>query len=160
MGRRAKILIGMAAGLLWALAVVGWTRYAGLGFVMPQVGMTLAMAAVGTVMILMVARLAQRRFFDDTLIDGEDFPPGSPAWVDQKVLSNTAEQALLALLIWPYVAFSMGGQVTVILGLAFVAARLAFWIGYHLSPPLRAFGFAATFYTTIVAGIWSVAVWL
>ena len=76
------------------------------------------------------------------------------------MLSNTAEQALLALLIWPFVALTMGGQVAVVLGLAFALARLAFWIGYHLAPPLRAFGFAATFYTTVLAGVWSLAIWL
>ncbi|MFC4667793.1 MAPEG family protein [Seohaeicola nanhaiensis] len=160
MDKRGTILIGMAAGALWALAVVWGAQRAGLAFMTPLVGVPLAMAPVGLVMTLMIGRLAQRRFFDDRVIDGDAFPPGSPGWVDQRVLSNTAEQALLALLIWPFVALTMGGQVAVVLGLAFALARLLFWIGYHLSPPLRALGFAATFYTTVLAGLWSLAVWL
>ncbi|MCB1343629.1 MAG: MAPEG family protein [Pseudooceanicola sp.] len=160
MDKRAAIAIGMGAGALWAVAVVWGAQKAGLAFMTPLVGVPLAFAPVGLVMALMIGRLAQRRFFDDAIIDGDDFTPGSPPWVDQRVLSNTAEQALLALLIWPFVALTMGGQVAVVLGLAFALARLAFWIGYHLAPPLRAFGFAATFYTTVLAGVWSLAIWL
>ncbi|GHF74702.1 MAPEG family protein [Seohaeicola zhoushanensis] len=160
MDRRGRILIGMAGGALWALAVVWGAQRAGLAFMTPLVGVPLAMAPVGLVMTLMIARLAQRRFFDDDIIDGEDFPQGSPAWIDQRVLSNTSEQAVLALLIWPFVALTLGGQVVVVLGFAFALSRIAFWLGYHAAPPLRAFGFAATFYTTALAALWSLAVWL
>lgn len=160
MGKRPKIVIGMAAGVLWALAVVWGSQLAGLPFLMPAVALPGAFVVPGLVMLLMIGRLAQRRFFDDTIIDGDDFTPHSPAWIDQKVLSNTTEQVVLALLIWPFVAFSMGGAVVLVMGVAFAVARLAFWLGYHLSPPLRGFGFAATFYTTILAAVWSVVVWL
>lgn len=158
MGKRQTIAAGMAAGALWALAVVwGGQR---LGFMTPLVGVPLAMAPVGLVTALMIGRLAQRRFFDDAIVDGADFAAGSPAWIDQRVLANTVEQAVLALLVWPFVALSLGGQAAVLLGLAFAIARVAFWIGFHIAPPLRAFGFAATFYPTVLAGAWSLAVWL
>lgn len=160
MGKRATILTSMAAGALWAVAVIWGAQRAGLSFMTPLVGVPLAMAPVGLVLALMIGRQAQRRFFDDAIIDGEDFAPGSPAWIDQRVLSNTVEQAVLALLVWPFVALTLGGQVVVVMGLAFALARLAFWAGYHLSPPLRGFGFAATFYTTVLAGFWSLSVWL
>ena len=48
-----------------------------------------------------------------------------------------------------------GPGVILCLGLGFAVARLAFWGGYHLSPPLRAFGFAATFYPTLLVAIWA-----
>lgn len=160
MKKRPKILIGMAAGALWALAVVGGTQLAGLPFVMPALALPGAFIAPGLVMLLMIGRLAQRRFFDDDIIDGDDFAVNSPAWVDQRVLSNTTEQLVLALLIWPFVAMTLGGAVVVVMGLAFAISRLAFWIGYHMSPPLRSFGFAATFYTTILAALWSVVAWI
>ncbi len=48
-----------------------------------------------------------------------------------------------------------GPGVVTCLGIGFAVARLAFWIGYHISPPLRAFGFAATFYPTIIALVWA-----
>jgi len=109
---------------------------------------------------LMVGRLAQRRFFDDEIIDGEPFAPGSGAEIDQRVLTNTVEQLILALVIWPFVALTLGGFTVLFLGFGFAVARLAYWVGYHVSPPMRGFGFAATFYPTIIAGIWSVVAWL
>ena len=160
MGKRQKILIGMAAGALCALAV-GWGgQKLSFGFSPLPVILPLVMVPAGLVMLLMIGRLAQRRFFDDAIIDGEDFTPGSPAWVDQRVLANTTEQALLALLIWPFAGLTLGPSVIIIMGVAFAVARIAFWVGYHISPPLRAFGFAATFYTTVLAAVWSLMVWM
>lgn len=159
MGQRAKILIGMALGLLWALGIVWGTQRAGLPFIPAPIAIPGAMIGPGIVLLLVIGRLAQRRFFDDALIDGHDFAPGSSAWIDQKVLANTVEQSVLALLIWPFVSMTLGGAMVLVMGVAFVIARLLFWLGYHLSPALRSFGFAATFYTTIVAAFWSVAVW-
>ena len=114
----------------------------------------------GLVLAAIIGRIAQRRFSDDALIDGGGAAPGSPAWIDGRVLVNTVEQALLAALIWPFVAMTLGGVLALYLGGGFVVARLAFWVGYHVAPPLRAFGFAATFYPTVLAGLWALAVWL
>lgn len=160
MGKRPAILAGMLAGFLWALAVVLGPHLAGLPFLPPPVALPGAFIVPGLVMVAMIGRLAQRRFFDDTIIDGQDFAPNSPAWIDQRVLANTTEQLILALVIWPFVALSLGGAVVLVMGFAFGLARLAFWIGYHVSPPMRGFGFAATFYPTVVAAVWSVVAWL
>lgn len=158
--KRAAILIGMGAGALWALAVVWAPQRAGLPFLPPQLALPGALVAPGLVLIALIGRLAQRRFFDDSLIDGAGFAPGSAAWVDQRVLSNTAEQLLLALVTWPFVALTLGGAVVVTMGIAFALARLAFWAGYHAAPPLRAFGFAASFYPTVLAVLWSLLAWI
>jgi len=152
-------LFGMAAGTLWALAVVWAPQSMALAFLPLPVALPGAFVAPGLVMLAMIGRLAQRRFFDDAIIDGEDFEPGSSAWIDQKVLSNTVEQIVVALAVWPFVALTLGGAVVLVMGVAFAVARLAFWIGYHAAPPLRAFGFAATFYPTVLAALWSVAAW-
>ena len=106
----------------------------------------------------MVGRLAQRRFFDDAIIGGQPFVLGSGAEIDQRVLSNTCEQLVLALCIWPAAAVLLAGHgpgVIVVLGFNFAAARGLFWVGYHLSLPLRAFGFAASFYPTLMVGLWA-----
>lgn len=160
MRKRPKILIGMAAGALWALAVVGGPLMADVPFLPPPLALPGAFFVPGLVLVAMIGRLAQTRFFDDTIIDGEEFARNSRAWIDQRVLSNTIEQLVLALVIWPFVALTLGGAVVVVMGVAFAISRVAFWVGYHLSPPLRGFGFAATFYPTILAGIWALAVWL
>ncbi|WP_424984506.1 MAPEG family protein [Microbulbifer sp. S227A] len=154
------IALGMVAGAVWALAVVWGPQAPGLPFLPPPLALPAAFIAPGLVMIAMVGRLAQRRFLDDTIIDGEDFPPQGPARIDQRVLTNTTEQLVLALVTWPFVALSLGGVVVVAMGLGFAVARLAFWGGYHLSPPLRAFGFAATFYPTVLAAVWSLVAWV
>lgn len=159
MGKRQIIIVSMIAGAIWALAIVWGTQHANLPFLMPQIALPSAFVVPGLVTLAMIGRLAQRRFFDDASIDGQDFVPGSAAWIDQKVLSNTIEQLVLALVIWPFVALSLGGLIVLVMGFAFAISRLLFWIGYHISPPLRGFGFAATFYTTVLAAIWSVLAW-
>lgn len=159
MHKRAQIALGMAVGALWALGLVGLVQMADMPFLPPPIALPGAFLGPGLVIAALIARLAQRRFFDDTLIDGEQPPPGSPADIDQRVLVNTIEQALLALLLWPVVAFVLGGAVVLALGAGFALARLVFWVGYHISPPLRALGFAATFYPTLLAVFWAGAVW-
>lgn len=160
MGKRPKIAIGMAAGLVWALLLVLWPQRAGLPYIAAPLALPGAFVAPGLVLIAMIGWLAQRRFLDDAIIDGEDFAPRSRAWIDQHVLSNTTEQMILALVTWPFVAMTLGGAVVIVMGVGFALARLAFWFGYHLSPPLRAFGFAATFYPTVLASVWSLVVWI
>ncbi len=161
MSERARIMIGMAAGALWALVLL-WAagRYVALPVFTLMPTIMTAFLLPGLFMLVVIGRLAQRRFFDDDIIDGGAFAPGTGAEIDQRVLGNTVEQLVLALCIWPATAVLLAGQgpgVIAALGVGFVIARLAFWIGYHLSPPLRAFGFAATFYPTVFVAIWALA---
>ncbi|MBO6775293.1 MAG: MAPEG family protein [Marinibacterium sp.] len=160
MSKRALIFGGMVLGLVWALAIVWLPQQLDLPFIPAPVALPSALVAPGVVMLLLIGRLAQRRFFDDDLIDGQSPAPATGASVDQRVLTNTAEQIVLALAIWPFVANSLGGAVVLALGFGFAVARVLFWIGYHISPPLRSLGFAATFYPTIVAAICSVLAWM
>lgn len=158
--KRREILTGMAGGAIWAGLVVGLPQWAGLAYIPAPIALPGAMVGPGLVMLVMVGRLAQRRFFDETIIDGEAFVPGSPAEIDQRVLTNTTEQVVLAVALWPFVAVTLGGAVVLSMGLAFAVARFLFWAGYHRSPPLRGFGFAATFYPTILATFWALATWV
>lgn len=155
--KRIKIMLGMAAGLAWALLLLwGAARFVQLPVFTLMPTIMTAFLAPGLVMAAMVARLAQRRFLDEALIDGQ--PPANGAEIDRRVLANTAEQLVLALCIWPACAVLLGGQgpgVIVVLGLGLALSRLAFWAGYHLSPPLRAFGFAAGFYPTVLVALWA-----
>lgn len=160
MTRRARILAGMGGGALWALVLVWLPQRLGLPFLPAPIALPIAFLPPGLVLAAVIGRLAQRRFFDDAIIDGEAFAPGSGAETDQRVLTNTVEQLVLALVLWPFVAASLGGAAVIVLGLGFAAMRVVFWIGYHLAPPLRALGFAGTFYPTVLAGFWSLAAWL
>lgn len=150
-GKRRVIAGSMALSMLWALGLVWWGR--GPGEALPA--LALAWLPGGLVMGLMVGRLAQRRFFDAAIIDGQAFRPGSGAEIDQRVLTNTTEQLVLALALWPFAGWVLGWGLLPWLGLSFALSRILFWIGYHASPPLRGLGFAASFYPTMVAGIWA-----
>ncbi|QFT93443.1 MAPEG family protein [Roseovarius sp. THAF9] len=152
MRTRPKILIGMAAGLVWAVAVLWIGRQIPVPMAMMQPTLMGAAFGPGVVLALMIGRLAQRRFFDDSEIDCQPLTGG--AAVDAKVLQNTVEQVVLALCIWPLVGFFLGAGTVLALGIGFAVARVAFWVGYHMAPPLRAFGFAATFYPTVLAALW------
>ncbi|WP_371226531.1 MAPEG family protein [Roseovarius sp. 2305UL8-3] len=159
MGKRQKIAAGMIAGLLWSIALLwGAATYVQLPVFTLMPTIMTAFLAPGLIMVAMVARLAQRRFFDDAIIDGTELR--GAAEIDQCVLRNTGEQLILALCIWPAAAVLLTGAgpgVIVCLGLGFFVARLAFWVGYHVSPLLRAFGFAATFYPTVLVAIWGLS---
>ncbi len=163
MSDRREILIGMGLGLVWAILLV-WigTAFVNVPVFSRQFVTPFYFLAPGLVLLAMIARLAQRRMFDDTILDGGEAAPGSGADIDRRVLQNTIEQAVLAICLWPAISFIVledGPGIVLTLSIGFAIARVAFWIGYHISPPLRAFGFAATFYPTIVALIWSALWW-
>ncbi len=160
MRKRGQILIGMVAGLIWSAAILwGAATYVNLPIFSLIPTIMTAFLAPGIVFLLMVGRLAQRRFFDDGAVDGDAFHQGGPTEIDRRVLQNTLEQLVLGLCIWPAAAVILaenGPGVIAVLGLNFAFARVLFWVGYHLSPPLRAFGFAASFYPTILVTLWTV----
>ncbi|KPP88686.1 MAG: MAPEG family [Rhodobacteraceae bacterium HLUCCO07] len=85
--------------------------------------------------------------------------PGSTAEVDQRVLSNTIEQLVVALELWPFAALILGGFVVICMGVGFAMARLVFWTGYHVSPLVKSVGFAAGYYPTVLATLWTVVKW-
>lgn len=150
----------MALGALWAMALVAFPALVPSTVFLPlNVSIIAGLLPGGLFLLVVIGRLAQRRFFDDDIIDGEPYLQGSSAEIDQRVLTNTVEQLVLALILWPFVGLILGGAVVLALGIGFGIARIVFWVGYHLSPPLRAFGFAASFYPTIVAFLWSILVW-
>lgn len=151
--KRALILASMAGGVIWAVVVLSIGAGVPVPIGMIQPVLLGAFFGPGLVLLLMIIRLAQRRFFDDAIIDGQAFVPGSGADIDQRVLTNTVEQIVLALCIWPLVGFFVGTGTLLVLSGSFVVARLMFWIGYHVSPPLRGLGFAATFYPTVAAAL-------
>ncbi|MFW8593497.1 MAPEG family protein [Cribrihabitans neustonicus] len=156
---RAQILAGMGAGAIWGVAVTGLPLWLGLPCLPSPAALPIALLGPGVFLALLIGRLAQRRFFDDRLIDGAAPPPGSRADTDQRVLTNTVEQLLLALALWPFAAVTLGGAVAISLGLSFTLMRVLFWAGYHRSPPLRALGFAGTFYPTVIATLWAAVQW-
>ena len=149
--KRPVIAASMALGMLWSLGLV----WLGRGPGDPVTSIALGLMPGGLIMAAMIGRLAQRRFFDDAIIDGQPFATGSGAEIDQRVLTNTAEQLVLAAALWPFAGWALGWGLLPVLGVSFAATRVLFWLGYHLSPPLRGVGFAASFYPSVVAVLWA-----
>lgn len=159
MNPRWQMLAGGTLGALWALGVV-WLGVTQIEIPVFALLPTLASAFLGPGLVIagLVLLVSLRRFFDDGLADGDEPLPFSPADIDVRALRNTVEQTVIALCLWPaaaYLATDTGPGLVMALGVAFVPARLAYWVGYRVSPPLRLFGFAATFYATLFALLWA-----
>ncbi|SMX33098.1 MAPEG family protein [Octadecabacter ascidiaceicola] len=158
--KRAAIAIGMVLGAVWAVAIVLLPLRLGLPFVPPALAIPAAFLIPGIVMAMMIGVLAARRFFNADLIDGSAAITGTRVDIDERVLLNTVEQMVLALLIWPFIGFNLGGVSILALGVGMAVARLIYWVGYHVSPPLRSLGFAASFYPTLFGAFWAVWIWI
>ncbi|NNE89662.1 MAG: MAPEG family protein [Silicimonas sp.] len=148
------MIFGGGLGVLWALAVVVLPGQGPQPFIPVNLALIYAFAPGGLVLALMIGAMATRRFFADDILDGNPPLAGSRADIDQRVLRNTVEQLVLALCLWPFAAMQLGAVTLITLGVSFAIARLLFWAGYHIAPPMRALGFAASFYPTIFAAIW------
>lgn len=138
--------IGLAAGLVWAVALLGiaalFVRLP-VFTLMPTI-MT-AFLAPGLVLAAMIGRAALRREDDG-------------AETEARLVRDTVAQMVLALAVWPAAAVMLGedGPGTIVtLGGGFALARLAFWLGFHRAPGLRDFGFFATFLPTVLVALWA-----
>jgi hypothetical protein len=150
------MLVGGIAGTIWALAVVWLPGQGPQPFIPLNLALIYAFLPAGIVMVLLVGRIALRRFNSEDLMDGSAPQSGTPADIDQRVLRSTTEQCVLALLLWPFIAMSLGSVTLIVMGVAFSFARIAFWAGYHISPSFRVFGFAASFYPTVLGTLWAI----
>lgn len=161
---RTKILVGGLLGAFWAIGVV-WFGATVIDLPIFALTPTLLVAFVGPglVFALMISWPAMRRFRQDGSMDGAIGDADSSVEIDATVLRNTMEQTVLALCLWPatgFLAADAGPGLIIALGVAFPITRLAYWIGWRISPALRMFGASATFYATTFALAWAVGIWL
>jgi uncharacterized membrane protein YecN with MAPEG domain len=101
-----------------------------------------------------IARLAKHRFFTPEDIHGSALTTGTErARLLQSLLQNTLEQSALAVPV--YVAICALGPLRVlsvvpVAAAMFLVGRVFFFAGYAKGAPSRAFGFALTFYPTVI----------
>ena len=103
-----------------------------------------------------VGIIANRRFFLPDAIGGG---PSPSIEIDRRYLQNTLEQLVLAIvahLALVTIVAPESIRAVAVLVMLFVIGRVTFWIGYHLSGPARAFGFATTFYPTVAVYVYVV----
>lgn len=150
------VLAGMFAGLgvtLLLLAATAWGVESGSGTSRLE-WLALASILPALSLAIAIARLARHRFFTPADFDGSALTAGTDgARLLQSLLQNTLEQLALALPV--YVAWAVLAPMEwlptlpVSAGL-FLLGRLLFFRGYAHGAAARSFGFALTFYPTIV----------
>ena len=101
-----------------------------------------------------IANVARLRFFSAQDIAGSSADDAShDVRTANAILQNTFEQAALAIVTHLIVAATFERSVPVVYALVglFVIGRLLFWTGYTHGAQGRAFGFALTFYPSVLA---------
>eukprot|EP01083_Nonionella_stella_P181295 648913_1 len=109
-------------------------------------------------LIVWYSKFARKRFFSPMSIDGQKT---NELEMDSRYLSNTMEQLLLFLSIHGVIAFCYEGNACYVICnvCLFTMGRILFWNGYinHPNDPAyRAFGFAVTFYPSVLATFWCI----
>ncbi|WP_299818048.1 MAPEG family protein [uncultured Roseibium sp.] len=105
-------------------------------------------------LLICIGALARHRFFTPADIDGSGLTAGTDkAKILQAVLQNTLEQTVLAALVYGSFAALAPSQwlgALPVAALLFFCGRALFWHGYVHGAGSRAFGFALTFYSTVL----------
>ena len=160
MRKQILIALGMASAAIFALVTVSIALRQPAIPIEPDSAVLLAirwLAVPGLCLLAGIGTTANRRFLTAEAIDG-DPPPANRAFeINLRYNRNTLEQAVLAAIAWLGLAIVLPDRATILIpalaGL-FALGRAAFWIGYLVAPWARAFGFALTFYPTVVAIVW------
>lgn len=165
-----RVLRHMLAALTLSLAALAWAAIMGPAFLLPPVDSASPLiwalrwdAGILACLILAIGNLARHRFFTPADIDGSGLTGGTDrAHVLQAILQNTLEQAVIAViahLFWAAV-MPFGAQAAIpVAAVLFVIGRICFAAGYAGGAGARAFGFALTFYPTVVLTVAAFA-WL
>jgi len=105
-------------------------------------------------LIASIGRLAKFRFFSPEDIDGSGLTSATnEATVLQSLLQNTLEQLVIAFGVytaWCLLMPTAWLSAVPLCSLLFAIGRGCFFIGYSHGAPARAFGFALTFYSTVI----------
>ena len=121
-----------------------------LGFVLTWLllpGLSLLIGVVGA---------ARRGFYADA-IDGTRTPQSPALEINLRYNTNTVEQVLLAAIAWSGLALQLPhAQLYLIpvLAVIFFIGRLAFFVGYLITPMGRTYGMVLTVLPTYIAYLW------
>jgi hypothetical protein len=166
MTKEQKIVaVGAASGVLVMIASVAiishlWPVNPALVDFGSRLAYTLAMNAFAILPLLVgVMAVGNNRFLSEA-IDPTLHREDQATPINGRVVDNTVQQSMLFLVGSLALSVHLSGpQMRVIPAatIVFVAARIAFWIGYRIHPLYRAFGMAATGYLNV--GILFFAFW-
>ena len=119
------------------------------------------LVVMGLPLLVAIGRVGGYRFLSPTAMSGATDPADAELDFRRRLLANMTEQYLLAVPAYAALALLLPAdrlQLFAVLAVWYVVARALFAFGYRRAPVLRAFGFAATFWTTI--GVVAAVLWL
>lgn len=154
------VRVGMIAGAVFC-GIWVWMGYGFIDIEVPlwvTTGDRLAYAAkceffAGLMLLFGVIAVAGQRFFSDKAREGQTEGLSPSITINLRYIQNTVEQLILLVIThMAYAATADSGEMKLIplLVSLFIVGRLCFWIGYHQNALSRSFGFAVTFYPTVV----------
>lgn len=139
-----------------AIVAVVWALIAGEAMTLDDrlLRFGISVALLGGWMAVTIGNVARLRFFSPADIDagGTTTDESEPVRRANAILRNTLEQVVLSLCVQAAAVATIpnpGFLIAVLAGL-FSAGRVLFWAGYAEGAEARAFGFALTFYPSIV----------
>jgi len=150
MAERRASLAGLLGGVVWAILLVFGVPMMGAGFIPPQLAIPGALIAPGLVFASMTGWRAFLRF--------RNIPPAPSE--GPTAYDSTRDHLLLAAVIWPFGALTLGGAVVLVIGFNLAILSLVAWFGQNRAGLLRDFAFAGNFCPTLLVGLWSVYIWM
>ncbi len=146
----ARGMVAAAVVGIGALLAAGWCDP---GHALPERLRVLAAALVvpGLWSAAAIGNVARLRFFSARSIDGGDADPALAQ--GRAIAQNTLEQTVLAAIAYGALTLATDRSVlpVAVLAICFSIGRVGFWAGYRRGAAARAFGFALTFYPTVLA---------
>ena len=154
------VRVGMIAGALFS-GVWVWMGYGFIDMELPlwvTMGDRLAYVAkceifAALMLLCGLMAVAGQRFFSSGAIEGQTEGLSPAMTINLRYIQNTLEQLILLVITHlAYAAVADSGEMKIIpiLVSLFIVGRVCFWFGYHQSALSRAFGFAVTFYPTVI----------
>ncbi len=165
--KQKSVVVGALAGLVGVIAIIALSGAVSvplleISSIEDRLSLLAACLASPTICLTVaIGRMANHRFTSSADIDsaagGEPTPK---ARILSAILQNTAEQTLLAGLVYTIAAIQLPASLTDAIGysaVAFLIGRVLFTLGYQGGARRRAAGFALTFYPTIMLGLMTAA---
>ncbi len=117
-----------------------------------RIGLALKLAVLPAGFLLVVVQVVALTRLITGAIDPLTDAPTAWRRIDMRVLANTVEQTLIFLPLYLAVVMVIKADESpwlTALPVVFVLARIAFWVGYRISPMGRAPGMAAGFFINL-----------
>ena len=160
-----KQLAGMAGAIVaWVtLALIWMERAAFAGYGPPsnsprdRLDYALTWLLLPGLSLLIGVIGASRRGFYKDAIDGTRTPASPALEINLRYNQNTVEQVLLAAIAWIGLALRLPQDMMFlfpVLAVVFLAGRIAFFVGYMITPIGRAYGMVLTVFPTLLAYLW------